>query len=230
MDMAMKSETPGLWEFSGQISARLSDNFHFVRDHDRTQIIYPLEAKTTSTSVPIMGPDEGGMNKKWHIWGYEGEFVTVRLQIKDGDITVTSNVGSMGELTWRSAVGGPKDMYYVIGTWDDWKLKDAMKSSPTAYDAHNYQFTIGQSGIEQFQIVVNQNFDFKMYPAVANSPPGNTTVRGPDAVGDGFAWEVVGPPGEIMEITLDIGAEDRRNVVTCRPLGGEGGALENTYH
>merc|ERR1719221_841583 len=115
----------------------------------------------------------------------------------------------MGEVTWQSAAGGSRDMYYVIGSWDHWKLGDVMKNSPTAYDVHNYQFMIGASGTEQFQIVVNQNLDCRMYPAVANSPPGGAIVRGPDDLGMDFTWRVVGPPGQLMEIALDTEAEDR---------------------
>lgn len=207
-------DDPALWRwFTSRIPAAGRVELLFLRDEDQAQMIYPMFPLPTEGSVPVVGPDEGGSGKRWLAWGKEGEALVCSLRIQNGDIKVTVKTETMGERTWFGSTG---KVYYAAGSWGAWRCEE-MEEDPSMPDLRRCRFALGPRGREEFQIVVNQNWSLRMYPACHGSRPGESIVCGPDRRGNRKNWEVVGPPGLLMEIVLDLGAEDHCNIVTCGP-------------
>merc|ERR1711879_315744 len=103
------------------------------------------------------------------------------------------------------------------GSWNDWELSP-MECDVATPGVHRFAFSIGESGREQFQFIVDQSWDKRIFPAVPRSRPGESLVNGPaGAAGHGKNWEVTGYFGQVMEITLDLDAEDQLSLVSCQP-------------
>eukprot|EP00421_Protoceratium_reticulatum_P031951 CAMPEP_0168469982 /NCGR_PEP_ID=MMETSP0228-20121227/58496_1 /TAXON_ID=133427 /ORGANISM="Protoceratium reticulatum, Strain CCCM 535 (=CCMP 1889)" /LENGTH=356 /DNA_ID=CAMNT_0008485775 /DNA_START=24 /DNA_END=1090 /DNA_ORIENTATION=- len=199
--------------FNGKISKAGRCELLFLRDEDQSQMIYPMRSAPTEESVPIVGPDEGGTGKRWVAWGEEGESLYAMLQLLDGHMSVTLRTQSMGEKTWH---GVTASSYYVAGSWSRWSFEE-METEPGSADLWVGHFTIGHTGREEFQIVLNQNWNMRIYPASNGCPPGTVLVCGPDRKGNKKNWEVSGLPGQPMKIFLDLAADDLSNKVVCWP-------------
>jgi len=215
LEMTQSAEDPGVWEFKSRMQ-RESEEFLFMRDRDQAQLIYPLSSRAADPSVPVMGPDEGGFLKRWAVPGEVREPVTIQLSVKDGGFTVTASTGSRGSTSWQSPQGRTRHLYYVAGSWDRWGLNE-MATDADAPDVHTCRFVMGNRCREEFHILLNQSESLLMYPREPGAAPGQGILCGPDARGGGVNWEVVGPAGQVMEVTLDLGAPDARRAVTCRP-------------
>jgi len=221
-DMRPSPEDPSAWEWEARGAG--AEELHFVRDKDNSQTIYPLEVSADS-SVPVMGPDEGGVNRGWRIRGNKGEVVSAKLSIRDGDIavTVSAKLGADGEpdpmrhRTWRSAPGSARNHYFISGSWADWRPA-RMEPDSEGSDAHRWIFRIGDRGKEEFHILVNRNANMSLYPANQQATPGEALMCGPGDNLEGFCWEVSGPEGQVTEVWLDFGAEDWCSALTCRPV------------
>jgi hypothetical protein len=218
---------PNLWLFTAAIE-RKQEQFLFMRNGDQEQLIYPLDEDTVDTLVPVMGPDGGGVGKMWLVEAAQGETMEVRLRVKDGDIAVTATTEAMGEKTWQSMNRPVRDAFFVLGSWN--RLLEPMEEDLTESGIYKLRFVLGGgpnrqakelsqavTKAETFQIVVNKSSVMRMYPMTEKAPPGLGLVCGPDAKDEGRRWEVLGRLGQTMEITLELGAEDQTQVVTCLP-------------
>merc|ERR1712217_504808 len=117
----------------------------------------------------------------------------------DGKITVTVSTETMGKFTWTGTTG---HTHYVTGSFNNWTFGD-METDEEYPDVKVFYFKIGKHGREEFQIILDQNLNMRMYPANHCEAPGAGLPYGPDRKGKGKNWEVAGPPGQEMEIRLD---------------------------
>jgi len=221
LDMRQHPHLLELWEAVGRIPARGEAEFVVQRDHDVRQTLYPLTARPRDTSVPVIGPDDSGSGKRWLVWGEPGEIVIFRLCITDrGDFSVQVISRTMGELTWQSPLGRAGVVYDLVGSFSDWKFSGAseLQPDPSSPNIRRCQFKMGVKCKEEFQIVVNQNWGRRLYPEIAGDPTGACIACGPDGKAHDRNWEVVGYPGQKFEVILNLGAEDKRRLVTCMPL------------
>jgi len=208
--MHRAEDDPDFWEWTGALSSN-EEEIHFLRDKDPTQMIYPQQPRSIGPDCPVMGPDEDGDGRGWLVISDEGENMTARLRVRDGGITVTTAAGG-SRRTWQSSRRPPGERYFVVGSWSGWR-QEHMAPDADAPEVHRLQFRVGASGRGEFQIVASDRYAMRMYPATAHARPGQEMLccgENPD----GFAWEVVGPSGQMMEIRLDLGAEDTRKAVT----------------
>jgi len=221
VDMMRSTSVPNAWEVMFTIGTMQQETFHFVRDHDDKQAIYPRVQDgelARDTSVQTAGPDDLGKGKYWVVTGKFGEAVNLMMQICNGRITVVTKCETEGVKSWGSAEGQLRHTYYAFGSWDNWGFREM---TPDEEDPGVYrcQFTICDPELrEEFQIVLDKDRKLTMYPAVPRSPPGEGLLVGPDAGGAYKNWEVRGPRGQQMEITLDLLSQDKRTVVTCLPV------------
>lgn len=208
---------PGLWEFvNGSMGQLGAMEFMFLRDADKSQIIYPMEHHPTNDSIPIMGPDEGGVGKRWILHGTPGENIQIRITILDGAMTLKVWTQTMGEIVYRSNEENAGQLYFLVGSWNNWNMTK-METDIAARRIYSSQFIIGPTGREQFQIIENQNWHQRLYPLNHRDPPGVGLMCGPDQKGKNKNWEVTGPPGQMMQITLNFDAEDHCSMVMCVP-------------
>nr|AQS99184.1 type I polyketide synthase [Gambierdiscus polynesiensis] len=206
-----------LWRwFLGRIPYSGRVELMFVRDQDQSQVIYPMSGNPNDESVAVVGPDDGGSGKRWVLLGEEHEPFYCFLRVCDGSLSVSVKTDTMGKWTW---VGTTERAYHVKGSWDPEVAEMRKVEGPSQIWRHH--FMIGETGREEFHILVNQNLNLRIYPAGGGSP-GHDLACGPDRKGSQKLWQVVGPPGAVMEIVLDLGADDQRRVVTCRPVDERG--------
>lgn len=232
-DMTCRPEDPDVWEWGGTLEGgKVLEEFHFVRDKDLKQRIYPPWAKAEE-DVPVVGPDAGGKELGWLAGGRKGDAAIVELRVADGDIEVKLATRIPGEppvcRIWHSLRGRARDIYSVVGPWADslhsfrWMTPD--EEDP---DVHRLQFSIGRTGAEEFHVLVNGCRSQALYPSCVNGAPGGSMLCGPSENVENVHWGVAGPPGSMMEIILNLAAEDRCAMLTCRPLvvGAETEAIE----
>jgi len=222
VDMKRSLRDAELWEFEGKIRGTGEEMFMFQRDRDSKQLIYPSQHRPADSSVPVLGPDAGlGVGKDMRLWavkGKPGDVLTLGLRVEDGDITVTAFSEAKGQMSWHNAHGGDRDRYFVKGSWNRWRLEE-MEPDMADLDVRRLQFTLPDLGYDQtvqFQIVKNQDDSQTLHPASTKAPPGQALVEGPDDGGRGLFWEVNGLPGHTFQVTLNLGAEDNRKMVTCK--------------
>merc|ERR1719277_1641825 len=97
------------------------------------------------------------------IRGPQGEVVTIQLRLMDGEITLITASESKGVRAWNSTEDSCWPQYYVTGTWNNWAF-NGMLSSPDQRAVFKYRLRIGESGMEEFQIVVERDWSKQMYP------------------------------------------------------------------
>jgi polyketide synthase-associated protein len=214
--MEQSPSDPAVWLYTAIVS-RAKEAFLLAQNGDQEQLIYPLDEETEDLNSPVLGPDEGGVGKSWLVQGSPGETLEVRLRIKDGDITVMASTESIGEKSWKSLRGPVKDRFFVQGSWMVPSAVEPMEEDLTETGVYKLRLDLPSTGQVTFQIVVNLSAAMRMYPMSNRAPPGMGLTCGPDAGADGNVWEIIGRPGQAMEITLDLSSEDMTQIVTCLP-------------
>uniref|UniRef100_A0A7S4T8K2 Ketosynthase family 3 (KS3) domain-containing protein n=1 Tax=Alexandrium monilatum TaxID=311494 RepID=A0A7S4T8K2_9DINO len=219
---AYGTEDPSLWEWEGTLPAGDGEEFHFVRDRDLRQCIYP-PVRAPTEDVPVVGPDEGGQGLGWHARGWKDDPLIVQLKVLNGDIEVKVATRRPGEPPrcqfWQSLSGPVRDVYCVTGPWatsaNPWTRMIPDDLEP---DVHRLQLPIGRGMREAFHILVNGCRTQALFPANAQGSPGEGLLCGPRENTDDFNWEVVGRYGDVVEVVLNLAAEDRCSMLTCRPV------------
>lgn len=89
-------------EIQFRIGISGEEEFYLVRDRDMGQAIYPAEVKAMKSSIPVRGPDHLDAGRRWLARGPTGEHVTVRLQVTDESIVVTTISPTKGQRSWRT--------------------------------------------------------------------------------------------------------------------------------
>nr|AQS99308.1 type I polyketide synthase [Gambierdiscus excentricus] len=194
----MQRSGPCTWEYASRIRTKGGADFVFLRDNDPTQTLYALEGLA-------MGPGDG--TGEFRVVGGIGEAVTVKLCVEDGVVQV-----SAGSATWQSPENG-RDRYFAVGSWNAWSFSEM----ETDGDVHTLRFEIGARGCEEFQLVANKSWQMRLFPPHSRAAPGRSVVCGPAPQGGGQNWMVFGPVGQLMEIRLDLAAEDHCCRLLCEP-------------
>jgi hypothetical protein len=204
---------PSLWEYNVRIGHTGEELFRFIRDRDPEQMIYPSEEKATDPSINVLGPDALGEDLHWMIRGAIGESVKICLSVKEGEIKVTTASKVIGETTWQSL----PPTYFILGSFTGWYYM-MMDEDEEGMGVHRCRFAIGEECREFFQIAAEQDPRRSYYPSYPDCQPGEGLVQGPDAGGAERWFQVNGSPGQEVEVTLDLLAEDKRNIVLVRAV------------
>jgi len=215
----MKKADAGVYEYSGKIGVSGVEEFCLCRDGDATQLIYPGKPHTSTTDVPVRGPDDLGSGKMWSIAGPVGELVKVRLEVNDGQIIVSSSSKTQGEKVWESQEGWERHSYWLSFAGGPCTQMVADTDNPGVLRARG---TIGQNYIEKFRglceffnIIVDEDSNFGYYPDVAYASTGECICWGPEKIPPETpflikSWQA----GAGFEVVLDMKAKDRRKRVT----------------
>merc|ERR1711879_648209 len=206
----------GIYESSFRIGPDGHEEFHFLRDGDKYQMIYPAKNRSLTRDVPVRGPDHLGEGKDWSVVGETGEKVTIQLQVLDGTITVTLNQANQGEKIFKSLQGIFRRKYFVYSQWTNWGFTP-MAASSTA-GVYRSEMKMPQAGVSTFQIVVDENPLQAIYPDLEYTDQLTSPANGPDSKGSKLCWAIAAAPGSIVEIKLDTKADDRREMVTWKVI------------
>jgi len=75
--------------------------------------------------------------------------------------------------------------------------------------------TLGEDGVEYFQVVADRNPDLLLYPSVPGARLDQGWMCGPDDKGQRMFWAIVGKENQSFKITLDMRpGVDRSKAVT----------------
>mmetsp|Transcript_77509 Transcript_77509/g.187737 ORF Transcript_77509/g.187737 Transcript_77509/m.187737 type:complete len:1226 (+) Transcript_77509:67-3744(+) len=221
-----RGDKPGTFETHVKVGVMRHEEFRFQRDRDKMQSIYPARQQATETSddaqsVPVCGPDHLGEGKYWTVSGKMGEDFKITLTVWDGEITVTTASTRLGILTWTNDQVLLRRKYFVSATWNDWGFSQ-MEPDPDAeegYNIHLIKVPMNEDRWVAFQIVVDEDKTQTIHPDMPLTDQRLSPAMGPDAKGEDHFWGLYVERGQFIEITLDLDAEDRREVVTWEITG-----------
>jgi len=219
-EMTQSSTDPNLWSGKFKIRSGGEEEFQFVRDGDWQQRVYPAENCPCDFATPVLGPDGGGAGYNWKVHGGAGETVEVQLSLAGGELKVSWQCRTQGNLMWQSAPEEERRKYYLTGSFNGWGTMEEMR--PSTDGTYKGTLAVSDDCMEEFQIVVGGNRNQVLHPETPQELPGHGMLCGPEAAGKELSWAVMGPPGQMMEIVLDLHAADRRTRVSSRPYTGEG--------
>jgi len=211
-EMTAVREVEGFYEVRFPIGETGREEFHFVRDRDLTQVIYPAVTKPDNESIPVRGPDDMGDGKNWLVHGHYKEIVTARIFVVNGDITVQVLPSSKeGTKVWTSVVD--KDVrYYISNLFNAWQCHPMMPDEQTS-GVYTYKLML-EAWMDEFQIVVDADRKHRLHPTDPQARCGESITAGPDNQGDELNWQIEGSIGDLVVITLDLNQRDKRKIVS----------------
>lgn len=209
-----------VFEYSMPVGVRGLEAFQLARDADPDQMIYPATPKVQRPDTPVRGPDHLGTDKYWVVQGKQGEELKVRIEVLEGQILVQAGTYSWGARRWQSVLGRARKCFFVRGSWLQVALP--MEPEPERRDVYWFHMTM-ENPTEEFQVLVDEDPRVAYYPEAGGFPSGSVFVAGPDGEADGRHFQLEGDPGSTIEIMLDLSCEDKRWIVSWRPLvdGGQ---------
>ncbi|CAE7034102.1 unnamed protein product [Symbiodinium sp. CCMP2456] len=181
-----------VFEYTTRLGLQSLETFQFMRDYDRTQVIYPARHLPRSSTVPVRGPDAGGTESFFAISGRQGDRLLLRLEVSDAHVTVSASQSS-GTRTWHSQEGRMRKRFFVAGSsWDRCIAMDQDADHPDPNRA--------------------------IFPEAPRSTSGGSMVMGPESGKSDKKFLITGYPGTTFEICLDLQSENRWKTVTWRKL------------
>lgn len=205
----------GVWSTTTRIGITGREEFHFLRDNDESQAIYPRVAKASRQAIPVMGPDAQGKGNNWLVQGSQGDALNIQLCVLDGEITVTARVVNRPKKVWHNGRADDHSWqeYFLTGSWNRWGFSKMMRDTQ-ADGIFRHRVRLGDEGFHEFQITVEKDWSQKLYPHIEGAGLFEGVLCGPDAGGHGLNWYFEGSPGDLYEIVLDISQEDSHRVVS----------------
>ncbi|CAJ1461342.1 unnamed protein product [Effrenium voratum] len=167
-----------VFEYSTRMGLQSYETFHFFRDYDRSQVIYPARHMPKISSVPVRGPDAGGAENFFAAHGRQGERLVIRLEVADAHVTVSAESLAAGTRTWHSQEGRARKQFSVVGSWSPGGTP--MAQDPENQDRYVAHMTIASKyGQEEFQIWQDEDPNRAIFPEAAGSHSGGSLVLGP---------------------------------------------------
>lgn len=214
-EMTQEKRKEGVWTKEIQITS-LGGIFHFMRNEDQHQIIYPEDEGDEGTEdSEVLGPDEFGNGRNWKITDCElGDTFKVEFYRNPEDyedMTVT------WKKTGNKAVKEPEPRYFYSGAFNSFgaggnllELKPKSKKDEKILTCEVECF--GET--EEFQIIENKKTDRVIHPEKNQvTMQDKSAVMGPDDQGKDLNWSIGKSAsdkyrqGDIFEVTLETGGE-----------------------
>jgi len=187
--------TKGVFSAEVQLLKETS-NFQIFRDGDWDQGFYPAVGSDSSST--IHGPDGLGQGKNWQISGKVGDVFRIDFQrhvVKQKDQRSLSwQFVRPGEVDFQEMAKSHK--YFLAGSWNGFQDVELM-TLDTDSGHYRQEVTIGMSGTETFQILLNQNWLAAVHPDAndATQDDGHR-LQGPDDGGVGRYWTIGADPAD----------------------------------
>lgn len=208
----MRETSQGCYETVFRIGSTGSEEFHFARDDDRTQLIYPTVSTVVKTSVPVRGPDGNGRGKYWAVMGSTGDLVELKLCVVDGQIEVHVSWQGSATRTWYSLAPTAVGHYFVADYDGRCVPMTPCKDRP---GVHRCSMKVVESDGQYFQIQIDKDPSQAFYPELNGAVlSGISSALGPDGMGQESFWQIQAEAGSKVEIVLDLKQADPRRIVT----------------
>ena len=162
----------------------------------------------------------------------------------EGHVKVTVSSEVRGDKTWESEDGWARHSYFAYASWSGWVwASDEFLSPASVRRCHECQSS-GQvpvqmvadpcepgifkaygrmqgtfspqynAFVEQFYLMVDEDFNQSLYPELGNAQPFEFIVEGPGRNHSAACWLIRSPKADArFEITLDLTVDDRRRRV-----------------
>mmetsp|Transcript_88485 Transcript_88485/g.162129 ORF Transcript_88485/g.162129 Transcript_88485/m.162129 type:complete len:1154 (-) Transcript_88485:228-3689(-) len=209
--MQAMPDAPGTYKCQFQIGPRHIENFQFLINKDREQTIYPGE------NLTVCGPDNSGSESKFSVGGKQLQTATVKLRLREGRITVISHTDRQGYRIWGDTDAmsiTTAHSYFLVSSADDFRGHHPMTRdlvNPTVFKGHiTLVHSDGDTACESFQLNMNKDDNKTLFPSSSGA------VQGPDTKKNKRCWAIRGSLGETYEITLDVNAPNRANMIDWR--------------
>lgn len=195
----MQEEDDGL--YVGEVHLLHDEaTFVVVRDKDWDQMFYPKDASMgmpdgmDPREAPVLGPDGLGLGRGWRLQGKAGDVYRVQFQRLVGEEGIDTRC-----MSWSFMRASPPDFkalakhhkYYLVGSPSDFTKLVEMDFDEVR-GTFTVEMSIGPSGHESFQILLNKNWLAAVHPninEVSFRDPGHR-LEGPDDKGGCCYWAV----------------------------------------
>jgi len=116
---------------------------------------------------------------------------------------------------------GDDDNLYLVGSFNGWTTPEKMTFVEET-GSYIFAMPLGETCVEQFQVCMNKNPYFKIFPATKMTDDQDAIVLGPGIAPQGNHWVADGrkeglKPGTIYHITLAWDMETRRKTISWEP-------------
>nr|AQS99218.1 type I polyketide synthase [Gambierdiscus excentricus] len=91
------------------------------------------------------------------------------------------------------------DEFFLRGTHNDWR-PEPMERDDVILGLWIGQVTLGPTGVEEFQVVADNNLDMVYHPEVSRCESKLAVVKGPDDAGKDLTWAIRGKEGDVFRI------------------------------
>jgi len=206
----------------------LSEQFHIVLNRDDKLTIHPVTA-CGDWHTPVEGPDAEGRSKNWLIQGSKDRSTVGTVYKVQFQWGFSWDSGEYKRVTWQatdsileledmpSSVRRPR-AYFVVGSWTTWKFRK-MERSQEEDGLWTTKVKIGISGEEEFQFVVDNDWNQVIHPDCARCTKTHIPVMGPDCASSGKNWLIRGRQNDVMTLQLRILDGDLRVAVVSEVYG-----------
>lgn len=177
-----------------------SSSFQLYRDGNWEQGFFPEKAKG-STSDNIIGPSGDGFGLNWVIEGKLGDKFNVKFRryVVDGEDRKTVSWEKVGHEQVDFEAIASKHKWHVIGSFTGFSKTVEMEKDE-ATGNWQVELTIGKTGKEQFQFLLDGNFLSALHPLVNDATMYDDDVRyeGPDDGGTDKYWTIGLHPKDVI--------------------------------
>ncbi|CAE7941746.1 unnamed protein product [Symbiodinium sp. KB8] len=188
----MQEEEKGVFTAEVRILKETS-NFQIYRDRDFEQGFYPApEATGGGSDQEIQGPDELGQGLNWVVKGKVGDVfkITFLRQVRRSQDKRSISWERLRNETVDFQEMSKSHKYYLVGSWNQFReckemLEDQVNGQKRVL---KQEFTVGKTGTEKFQILLNCNFLATVHPDVDEASQAGYKLCGPDDAGSGKYW------------------------------------------
>eukprot|EP00415_Alexandrium_ostenfeldii_P000122 UN0122 len=152
--------------------------------------------------------------------GPTGDHVTIELQLKDELTVVRVKSAIQGMKTWTSKDNDNWHEFFISRRAMDWDV-EPMRRVDASRGEYRCTVTLGDSGIEDFQFLMDRDMEKLLYPHRGFAGLAEGAVCGPDSNGDMLCWRLSGRPGHVYEVALNVHHEDPLKMVWWRKIIAE---------
>jgi len=153
-------------------------------------------------------------------WGEVSKQSIPRLGSTPHAENALDNLGDYDDAYMVGEQPGDDDELYVIGSFNGWTTCEKM-THVEEYGSYIFAMPLGETCVEQFQICMNKNEFFKIFPAskMANQ---DAIVLGPGMAPAGNRWVIDGrsqglSQGTVYYISLQWDVETRKKTISWEP-------------
>mmetsp|Transcript_77291 Transcript_77291/g.205135 ORF Transcript_77291/g.205135 Transcript_77291/m.205135 type:complete len:1201 (-) Transcript_77291:165-3767(-) len=212
-DMAeMQNTAEGEWTATVTLGEVQRERFRVCLNRIPHLAFYPAVDQADS-EVEVLGPDWEHDSNAWVIDARADKAVgsVYRITFR---WSFDYETGERRRISWERVDGPEGDephvdgrtgqhSYWTAATWTGWNPV-RMTASSEKEGLYEASVRLGTKGMEEFQILRDQDWKQVIHPAAAKATKTSVPVRGPDSRAGDKAWVIKGSPGDAYTIQIEV--------------------------